>query len=267
MREEFLNIQVYDDEELSGLAGCRVLSREKLHHWPLSYVEKVELADGRRLVYKAQRAAASVENEFYSRVTADFLLKPVFSEQGEGWAALGLPYVEHKKYRPGSGDELREHTARWSKMLQELTDVPVYFDISTHDKFIELLENALGAFTEEDELLTSLHRWAEDSAKLCYRDQPVGLLHGDLTGDNIIAEGGELRYILDWQRPMRGPLALDTALALESAGFPLPEDDQFGRMARIFWGIWYSYARRCLLPFPDMLDTARKNFERGLKNT
>ena len=118
MREEFWKIPVYEDQELAGKLGAAVLRREKLHHWPLSYVEKVTLEDGRSVIYKAQHAAASVENLFYSRVRAPVLLKPVFSEEGEGWAALGLPYVEHTPRPNSSPEELKRTVERWSGMLQ-----------------------------------------------------------------------------------------------------------------------------------------------------
>ena len=49
--------------------------------------------------------------------------------------------------------------------------------------------------------------------------QPIGIIHGDLNVSNLITEGGDLRYILGWQRPMLAPLALEQALALRLAGY------------------------------------------------
>lgn len=263
MREEFWKIPVYEDQELAGKLGAAVLRREKLHHWPLSYVEKVTLEDGRSVIYKAQHAAASVENLFYSRVRAPFLLKPVFSEEGEGWAALGLPYVEHTPRPNSSPEELKRTVERWSGMLQGLSDVPVYFDISTLGKLSALLEEALKVLAPEDGLRREMEVWMEKRAPLCYRDQPTGILHGDLRGENVITEGDRLLYIIDWQRPVLGPLPLETASAMEQAGFPL-KGDPFGELALVFNGIWYEYANLHLLPFPDLKETARGYFQRAV---
>lgn len=259
MREEFWRIQVYEDDELAKILKGEILSRKKLHHWPLSYVEKIVMADGRSMVYKAQHAAASVENRFYAKACAPFLLQPVFSAQEDGWAALILPYIPYKAYIPRSAAELEMSVAQWSARLQTLSDAPVYFDISTLAKLKSLLEDAVQAFPQQESWQTSLRCWVEKEAVLCYEDQPIGLLHGDLTGANVVTER-ELLYILDWQRPMRGPLALETALSLQNAGFS-SSGGPFSKLALVFLGMWYAYAFRHLLPFPDLLDKARDYFQ------
>ena len=103
----------------------------------------------------------------------------------------------------------------------------------------------------------------EKRAPLCYRDQPTGILHGDLRGENVITDGDRLLYIIDWQRPVLGPLPLETASAMEQAGFPL-KGDPFGELALVFNGIWYEYANLRLLPFPDLKETARGYFQRAV---
>ena len=54
-----MKIAAHEDRELEELLGGEILMREKLHHWPLSYVEKVTMKRGETVVYKAQHAAAS----------------------------------------------------------------------------------------------------------------------------------------------------------------------------------------------------------------
>jgi hypothetical protein len=68
MREEFMRIWVHDDKQLEEILNSKIISRQKLHQWPLSYVEKVKLKDNVQFVYKSQNSDASVENEFYSKV-------------------------------------------------------------------------------------------------------------------------------------------------------------------------------------------------------
>lgn len=45
MRMEFLDLPVWDDNELTDVLGEKPKCREKLHHWPLSYVERVDLSE------------------------------------------------------------------------------------------------------------------------------------------------------------------------------------------------------------------------------
>lgn len=44
------------------------------------------MKSGETVVYKAQHAAASVENGFYAQARAPFLLEPVFLAAGDSWA-------------------------------------------------------------------------------------------------------------------------------------------------------------------------------------
>ena len=72
MREEFLDLWILENREAEAWTGCRIVAREKLHHWPLSWVEKWVLSDGSAVVYKSKRAEASVEKAVYERVRAPF---------------------------------------------------------------------------------------------------------------------------------------------------------------------------------------------------
>ena len=47
---------------------------------------------------------------------------------------------------------------------------------------------------------------------------PNGLIHHDLHGDNVFLLPDGPR-IIDWQRPIRGPLGLDLATLVESFGY------------------------------------------------
>jgi hypothetical protein len=53
----------------------------------------------------------------------------------------------------------------------------------------------------------------------------VGLVHGDLGGDNVFRYGGDNVFrcdngykVIDWQRPCRGPQALNLLLFVSRAG-------------------------------------------------
>ena len=102
MREEFLNVWVLENEEAEARVGCRIETREKLHHWPLSWVEKWTLSDGRTVVYKSQRAEASVEKAVYEKVQAPFLLPLLHAETCRGCDMLIFPYCPSSPAAPPS---------------------------------------------------------------------------------------------------------------------------------------------------------------------
>jgi len=87
---EFLDLPVWDTAEITGALGEAPVARQKLHHWPLSYVERVDL-NGRSVVIKYSKL--SMENEFYSAVSADFILKPELLTEIGDTSVTVLPFI------------------------------------------------------------------------------------------------------------------------------------------------------------------------------
>ena len=50
-------------------------------------------------------------------------------------------------------------------------------------------------------------------------DVPVGIIHGDLFGDNLIAQGDEIVAILDFEEVARDSLVLDIAMTFVGCGW------------------------------------------------
>jgi len=63
---------MHSDDELSAALGSDIVERKTIHEWPLSWVQRVVLDDGRMLIYKSQRPP-SVEAQFYERVASTLL--------------------------------------------------------------------------------------------------------------------------------------------------------------------------------------------------
>ncbi|HVX46122.1 MAG TPA: hypothetical protein VHC49_19685, partial [Mycobacteriales bacterium] len=61
-----------DDTQLADVLGSDIAERETIHAWPLSWVQRVGLNDGRILVYKSQ-LPPTVEAEFYEQAASELL--------------------------------------------------------------------------------------------------------------------------------------------------------------------------------------------------
>lgn len=260
MREEFLNLWVLEDREAEARVGCRIEAREKLHHWPLSWVEKWVLSNGRTVVYKSQCAEASVEKAVYEKVQAPFLLPLLHGETCRGCDMMIFPYCPPSDAAVTSASQVMELSGQCGELLRAIGEMPVFFDLSSADRMISQTETAcLSALDQADRQtgLSSLFRWMEAQVPRLYAGEPIGLVHGDINAGNLIREGGAVRYILDWQRPMLAPLALEQALALRLAGYK-SEDRDWGHMALACHILWYAWAYVHVLPIEGVRQTVLK---------
>lgn len=239
----YFDLRVHDDDELSTLLGSTVRAREPLHAWPLSAVERIDLADGRVYVYKAQRAP-TVEPAFYTAMAAAGATHPAVTQvlvpartlwEDPPYACMLLDYV--------AGPRLDQVARRQQVSLALCAAVdravanlpqaaPVYQDLSApqqwHSLAAELLEllrtlEAEGVWRQvqrsQIDALAALLAGTRDLAAAC---TDARLLHGDLTAENVFLTDAGVR-IIDWQRPLLGPPALDRATLLASLGIdPTP---------------------------------------------
>ena len=121
-------------------------------------------------------------------------------------------------------------------LLQQIAEMegelPFYLDIRTEQKWTERMGVVLGDLkglveagifkNVHPEDLARLERWAFCEDVLATFQAGTGYVHHDLAGDNVFLLPDGLR-VIDWQRPILGPVHLDLALLLESLGFdPLP---------------------------------------------
>jgi len=255
MRTEFLNIHIHDDDELEIILNCKLISREKLSHWPLSYVEKVSLSDGTYLIYKSQHTTSSVEKGIYEKVKSPFLPAPIYFQTYENCDIMIYPYIEYPVLTEEvSDDKLEELVTEASEIIQTFGDIPIFFDFSTPEKLIEVVDSVCEIFEDETEV-TVLKNWLRENVNIFYDDQEIGYLHGDLKTSNILAEEEQLKYILDWQRPFKGPLRVEKALAFLS-NKRSNEGDDFEILALICHFIWFSYAHDKFLN--GLIDESRK---------
>lgn len=244
MRTEFLDLPVWDDTEIADALGETPLTREKLHHWPLSYVERVDFSN-KSVVIKYSKL--SMENEFYTSASAPFLVKTEYMTSIGDTSVTVLPLVVGRE--PDDGE-----LAAASALIRQISSVPLWLDASTHEKYMEMISEScriLNKFDPDfrcDEYL-GICRGMENF----FTDDKIGLVHGDLKRDNVlVAERGII--ILDWQRPMIAPYVIDSVTC------GLLSDKSAVALAKSFETYWLLYAfDRCLHVLPHVLNWAKKN--------
>ncbi|HET7559912.1 MAG TPA: NUDIX domain-containing protein [Limnochordia bacterium] len=230
----------HDDAFLAERLGGPIATRERLHEWPLSAVYRLQLNDGRRVIYKVQRPP-TLEPEIYARVRSELLPRAELIDVQDGCTHMFMEELhgatlEPKGLSPGQllelGRPLVEAIARFPERVEEPSaaspaGLPVFCDVSSEALWQAFVRRTIGdlrglvaaghfaAFTPErlerlEGALAApqLARWAA---------QESAFAHGDFHHDNVMVVAGRYR-VLDWQRPWRGPKSVDLAILLERAG-------------------------------------------------
>jgi len=250
-RHPYFNLLLHDDAELERLAGAALLQRQTLHEWPLSCVQKLSLADGRCLVYKAA-FGPTVEAEFYARARSPLLLPAQTVYLQDGYACLLIEWVEAPRLEDLAlleSELLLLVDAALDGIALIQGDLPCYLDLRSEsawrtamgETLLELhglhLDGKLHQVTAQT--IQAIQSWAQTPEVLEALAEAPGLVHTDLGTDNIFVTPTGLR-VIDWQRPIYGPRALDRARLLESARIELagrvsPGVMRLQRLLSIHW--------------------------------
>ncbi len=245
----FPALTLHDDTALAAVLGAAVVRRATLAEWPLSCVQRVWLADGRTVIYKAQ-AQPTVEPEFYAAargpaLVAAQVLPHLPTSVGDPLIPRGLLLADVRAPRladlglpPTAAQPVAAMALDAIAILSGAAvagDLPALHDLRTPAGWtayagalqadLDALAEA-GVFREMDAAAVSrvVHVAGSPAVQDALATQ-AGYVHGDLRGENIFlvqttaaergAPAGGLK-IIDWQRPFWGPLALDRASLLES---------------------------------------------------
>jgi hypothetical protein len=233
-RHPYFDLRLHDDGELVPLVQSDVTERVTLHEWPLSCVQRLTLADGRRLIYKTQ-FGPTIESEFYARARSALLPWAETVYEADGHACMLIEFVEEPRAEElglGEGEAVRITREVVAQIAAIEGDLPHYLDISDGEKWRALVHAMLrelralverNVFEVVDEAtIHRLEEWAFSGFVLeVFRAHP-GYVHRDLGGDNVFVLPDGYR-VIDWQRPILGPSDLDVATLLRSLGVdPLP---------------------------------------------
>jgi hypothetical protein len=224
----FFDLLLHTDAELEDHFGSSLYERHTLHEWPLSCVQRLDFADGRRMVYKSQ-SGPTVETEFYRHASSPALSSIEVLHHEGPYSSLVMEYLDAPRLwdlHLAGEDLLRIGKALKDEIHRVQGAFPVYLNIRTWQRWQVVMAEMVANLrrlvqTAEFACVTSVmvdtvERAAVSPAVLDVYEQPVGLVHGDLAGDNVFVLPGGGYRIIDWQRPLMGPVDLDLANLADS---------------------------------------------------
>jgi hypothetical protein len=211
-----------------------MIRRETLHEWPLSCVQRLHCEDGQSFIYKVQ-SAPSVEPEFYRQARSSLLVTARILPVDSGPAALLLEDV----HAPRLGDVIlspADAVALTEQILDQIAaidgNLPALNDIRSEDgwrAYTEAILNDLCALVAADSFQqvnaamidTVAAATAAEDVRAA-RQGKSGYVHSDLRTENVLVAADRV-CVLDWQRPLWGPVALDRLSLLSSLGVDLAD--------------------------------------------
>lgn len=222
----FAAIPLHSDEELRDLLGAEVIERVEVHAWPLSCVQRLQLADGRRLAYKSQ-LPPTVEPGFYAAASSPLL--PAFRDLGAAGNArvMTVDWLDAPPLKPDD-DRLVEHGRALVEQISAIGGTPpAYVDIGSVGAWARCVAGTVGSWTTAVEAgwfrltgpadIERVLAWARTDPVLAAIVAGPRITHGDLKADQVFCSADGYR-VIDWQRPVLGPPEVDLASLLQYAG-------------------------------------------------
>lgn len=252
VKDEHFDLLMHEDGALAELAGGTIVERTTFHHWPLSNVQRVTLADGRKYIYKAQ-SGPMVEGTFYRNAKSPLLVPSRVLYESDGYLCMLFDLVEGTQL-----NALKLSEVDTLSTARELTrqigaiegDLPSVFDIRGPAKWgsfvgetIGMLDRLVedGRFVATDgAAVKRIESLANAEPVLAAVSGPSAYVHGDFPGENVLKLPDGWR-IIDWTRPFWGPADLDCMNAVASAGYnPLHQFNRGLAMVEAFLRINWS---------------------------
>lgn len=219
------------DDELAGALGVEVAERLDVHRWPLSCVQRLLLADGTSLAYKAQ-LQPSVETQFYAVARSPLLVPARVLSEGP-CSHLVIAWVSRPSLAQGglSAAELAETvTSLTSEIAVIEGDLPTYLDLASEPGIRAVVDRvlAMASVLVADGRLPSLTRddlafvsdWAHRPEVVHALTTDRSFTNGDLSADQIFPPQSEREHclVIDWQRPVWATAGMDVVSVLLDAG-------------------------------------------------
>jgi phosphotransferase family enzyme len=264
----FSNLLIHSDDELSEALGAVIAERETIHEWPLSWVQRLVLADGTRLIYKSQ-LPPTVEPEFYERASSPLLTGHRLLGKLGDCTTMTLDWIEAPLLRDvaPSETELIERGRQVVAQIGEIKgNLPVYLDIGSASAWSRAGEGMLeklgqlvrdGRFPSTDlDAMERVRQWAASAPVVEKLTECPRVIHGDLTAEQVFVTGDGYR-VIDWQRPVLALPEVDlVALLVGTVDTPAdqrsdPRRHLDGTVIGIFWFLrlyWAVAAQYDLFP-------------------
>ncbi|MFZ9857828.1 MAG: phosphotransferase [Roseiflexaceae bacterium] len=238
-RHPYFALDLLDDDQLKPYVSSPIITRQTIHEWPLSCVQRVDCADGTQYIYKSQ-VQPSVEAAVYRTVRAPHLLPAtVINDQH-----IILPYI-------ASLDQINNHVDIAQGVLAHIATMPpytpVYRTLDTIHAWSTLMDATVATLWQLVNSATFTHLtradvtrivdWAEHRDVYALWRGPIGVVHGDLSASNILHTTDQA-YVIDWQRPLYAPTVIDRWMIEQAFQLPSstpPMTDTLCVLLEIVW--------------------------------
>ena len=232
---ENVDLLIHDDQELSEILQSPILSRETLHEWPLSHVEKITLPN-QTLVYKARRSWTA-ELDFHRAHMQNHTphirsLVAWRSRLPYHW--LWLEYIEGIPMQPMAYDEAQATGAALLPQIAalEVPGLPYRHNLSATGlpAFVDTMASRMGSLYSQGyfhqttpQLINAFTTYLDHETVFRVASAPCGLLHGDFKPDNVLVQPDGSPSIIDWESIAYGPAQVDMCAWLAMQGHdPVP---------------------------------------------
>lgn len=225
----FPALLMHEDAELAELLGAPITTRETIREWPLSWTQRLELADGRAYAYKAQ-VPPLVERDFYAAARSDLLPRHLDSGRLGDCSTVLIEWVDAPSLAdlPGTEAERVERARTVVDLIGRIGGGPsVYLDVGTDTTWR----------AEADATLTKLRRlhglgwfgsispadadrvdgWSRTDAVRHTIETTSRLVHRDLKPEHVFVTEDGFR-VIDWQVPVIAPYEIDLSMLLGESG-------------------------------------------------
>ncbi len=258
---------IHEDDELSELIGVEVVSRETIREWPLSWSQKIELADGRVFAYKSH-LPPMVEMAFNAACDSPLLpAHQVLGLLGECGTLL-VEWIDSPSLAEMnlSLDDVVRHGRAVVDQIGTITgDLPVYLDVGTPEKWTAEADVALEKLRQViadrrfrnlvPDIADRLASWASSQPVLERIETDSRLVQRDIKLEHIFPIDGGYK-IIDWGVPAIAPAGVDLVALLKEGGVgALPYVDAETYDIALFLQLrWAIVAQHDIFPaFPNQM--------------
>lgn len=259
-KHPYFDLLLHEDHELQTLLGEPVLARETLHEWPLSCVQQLTLTSGRTLIYKAQFGPTR-EPAFYAAARSPLLVQAQTLWRHGDHVCMVMAKAPGQPLHSGLLTQAQAVALGRGLVgqIQKIKgDPPAYLDVGNVawwrnyvHTVAKTLRNLVASAQFRQTTLAAINQLAPAAEQPAVIDAvltDVGYVHGDLTAENVIMHeraaacpDEQADYsVIDWQRPLRGPTALDLyrfllSLDIDPQPYCAPGLWAVDRILRIGW--------------------------------
>ena len=138
------DLWLHSTDSLEESLGQPILSRETIHDWPLSCVQRIECPD-RTLIYKTQ-VAPTVEPDFYVAASSKLLPAHQYLGKVNGCHTMMFEYIAETTlaHQPFETRDLLALGARLQDEIDKIEgELPVYTDIGSEDRWLSYVDGSL----------------------------------------------------------------------------------------------------------------------------